>query len=470
MPLPQPPQQLSMIGQGKLGCPIAAALATRGFVVTGVDTDAHRVALINRHQPPIHEPGLVEILQQAGSRYHATTDLAQAVRSSQVTMILVPTPSGPEGEFVLDHVLAVCEQVGQALRRKTSYHLVVITSTVMPGSTAGPIRQCLEQASGRVVGQNLGLCYSPEFVAIGSVIRDFLHPDMLLIGQSDAYAGDLLEAIGRQAALTQPAVGRMNFVNAELAKLAVNTFVTTKITFANMLGSVCQNLSGADVDVVTQAIGMDSRIGRKYLKAAVGFGGPCFPRDNLALASLARATGGQSDLAQAVDAINRQQVTRLSDLICAQVQARYAHLDVTATLGVLGLSYKPETDVIEESQGLALVKELHWRGLTVLGYDPAANAHARAVLPPQVRLCDSLEQIVTQTDVLVLMTPWPCFKVLETLPQRLPRIVPRVILDPWRMLDPVALRKLDPSLIYVALGRGPAELMDAEEHRQTEAA
>ncbi|NJL32107.1 MAG: UDP-glucose/GDP-mannose dehydrogenase family protein, partial [Phycisphaerales bacterium] len=258
----------------------------------------------------------------------------------------------------------------------------------MPGSTQGPIRQTLERTSGRVVGQNLGLCYSPEFVAIGSVIRDFLRPDMLLIGQSDDYAGDLLEAIGRQAALTQPDVARMNFVNAELAKIAVNTFVTTKITFANMLGSVCQNLPGADVDVVTQAIGLDSRIGRKYLKAAVGYGGPCFPRDNIALATLAKNTGGHSDLAQAVDTANRQHVSQLADLVCGHVQTLLP--GGGATIAVLGLAYKPDTDVIDESQGIALVKELHWRGLPVIAHDPAAGPNARKLLPPTVPVIDSL--------------------------------------------------------------------------------
>lgn len=443
-----------MIGQGKLGCPIAAALATRGFVVTGVDNDAQRVALINQHQPPIHEPGLVELLQQAGSNFHATTDLESAIRQTQATMILVPTPSGSDGGFVLDSVLAVCEKVGSALRRKSSYHLVVITSTVMPGSTQGPIRQTLERASGRIVGQNLGLCYSPEFVAIGSVIRDFLRPDMLLIGQSDDYAGDLLEAIGRQAALTQPDVARMNFVNAELAKIAVNTFVTTKITFANMLGSVCQNLPGADVDLVTQAIGLDSRIGRKYLKAAVGYGGPCFPRDNIALATVARNTGGQSDLAQAVDTANRQHVSRLADLVCGHVQTLLP--GGGATIAVLGLAYKPDTDVIDESQGIALVKELHWRGLPVIAHDPAAGENARKVLPATVPVIDALEETTDRADVLVIVTPWASFKALQTL-ARPRRSLPRIIIDAWRMLDPRLLQSIDPTLTYLALGRGPAE-------------
>lgn len=456
-----------MIGQGKLGCPIAAALATRGFVVTGVDTDAQRVDLINQHQPPIHEPGLRELLHQASPNFHATTDLESAVRQTQATMILVPTPSGSDGGFVLDSVLAVCEKVGAALRTKSSYHLVVITSTVMPGSTQGPIRQCLEQSSGRTVGQNLGLCYSPEFVAIGSVIRDFLHPDMLLIGQSDDYAGDLLEAIGRQAALTQPTLSRMNFVNAELAKIAVNTFVTTKITFANMLGSICQNLPGADVDVVTQAIGMDSRIGRKYLKAAVGYGGPCFPRDNIALAALAKATGGNSDLAQAVDASNRQHAVRLADMVCAQVQNLLPGCG--ATVAVLGLSYKPDTDVIDESQGIALVKELHWRGLHVIAHDPAACGNARQVLPPSVPAIESLEEAVHRSDVLVIVTPWASFNAIETM-DRPRRSLPRIIIDAWRMLDPRKLQQVDPTLTYIALGRGPVSATSATQSLSVEAA
>ena len=163
----------------------------------------------------------------------------------------------------------------------------------------------LERHAGRQVGPSLGLCYNPEFIALGSVVRDMLRPDMILIGESDTTAGDILERLYDAACENRPAVQRMNFVNAELTKLAINTFVTTKISYANMLADICERLAGADVDVVTRAVGSDSRIGARYLKGAIGYGGPCFPRDNVAFSALARSLGAQAQLAETTDAINR---------------------------------------------------------------------------------------------------------------------------------------------------------------------
>ena len=238
-------ERLSVIGLGKLGAPIAAAMAHGGFEVVGVDTDAAKVTAIRRQLPPVIEPGLAEMLLKTQRRFTATTDLATAVQGSDATFVIVPTPSEADGRFSLRSVLTVCEKIGQALRRVTRRHLVVITSTVMPGDCGGVIRETLEHHSGKRVGDDLGLCYSPEFVALGSVIHDFLHPQLVLIGQSDPWAGDCLEYIALRVAKTTPHVERMTFVNAELAKLAVNTYVTTKITYANMLAEICQQLPGA---------------------------------------------------------------------------------------------------------------------------------------------------------------------------------------------------------------------------------
>ena len=232
--------------------------------------------------------------------------------------------------------------MGKALRNKTGYHMVVITSTVMPGTTGSEIKAALEAASGRKVGPDLGLCYNPEFIALGSVVRDMLHPDSILIGESDAKAGDMLQTIYLSMCENKPPVQRMNFVNAELTKISVNTYVTTKISYANMLADICDRLPGADVDVVTRALGADTRIGIKYLKGAMGYGGPCFPRDNVAFAALARKIGARADVAEATDRINNHQIDRLANLV-----AKFAKAGTRIAL--LGLSYKPQTPVVEES-------------------------------------------------------------------------------------------------------------------------
>lgn len=418
--------RLSMIGLGKLGAPIAAVMASRGFDVIGVDRSARVVEKINAGESPVFEPGMDEILARTQGRLTAAEDLIGAVRYSEVSFVLVPTPSLPDGRFSLQVVLPIMRQIGAALRDKPAYHTVVLVSTVMPGDTGGQVRQALEQTSGKTVGQDIGLCYSPEFVAIGSVIHDYLHPDMLLIGESDKRAGNVLEAIGRGVCLTQPKIARMNFVSAELAKIAVNTYVTTKITYANMLAELCHNLPGADVDVVTSAIGLDSRIGQRYLRGGVGYGGPCFPRDNQALVHLADAIGSQADLAVTVDQVNRAMVGRIG----AMVEERA--LQPSARIAVLGLSYKPESTVVEQSQGLMLAQWLQYAGWNVIGYDPQACGEAHHVAP-DLELTSDIEQ-AAKADVLVVMTPWQ--EVRELSPELLAREDGRpVVIDCWRCLD-----------------------------------
>src|SRR4029077_7787926 len=305
--------KVSVIGLGKLGSPMAACLAAKGLDVIGIDTDPRKVEAINQGRPPVHEPGLREMLAQAKGRLSAGTAMEDGVLSAEATFVVVATPSEPEGGFSLRYVEPVCAAIGRALAKRSGYHLVCLTSTVMPGVTGGPVRDILEENSGKRCGVDFGLCYSPEFIALGSVIRDFLNPDFLLIGESDPRSGALLESFYRVVCENNPAVARMNFINAEVTKLAVNTYITTKISFANMIARICEQLPKADVDVVTGALGLDQRIGGKYLKGAISYGGPCFPRDNLALGALAEQLGAPADLAQATHKFNQAQISWLAD-------------------------------------------------------------------------------------------------------------------------------------------------------------
>jgi UDPglucose 6-dehydrogenase len=279
---------ISVIGLGKLGSPVAASFAARGFRVIGVDLNKQKIDAINRGVPPVHEPGLKELMRESEGHLSATQNAETAVMDSEATFIVVDTPSEPGGGFSLRYVLATVEAIGKALHMKAGFHLVVLTSTVMPGSTGGKVRASLEHISGKICGEDFGLCYSPEFVALGSVIHDFYFPDFLLIGESHPRAGEMLADIYRRTCKNTPFVARMNFINAEITKLAVNTYITTKISYANMIARLCEKLPEADADVVTSALGLDTRIGPKYLKGAVSYGGPCFPRDNRALPVLQR--------------------------------------------------------------------------------------------------------------------------------------------------------------------------------------
>src|SRR3984957_8418170 len=410
----------SVIGLGKLGSPLAACLAARGVFVIGVDQDRRKVEAINQGQPPVHEPGLAEMLAQSEGRLTATADIEVAVRDTQITFIVGSTPSDPAGGFSLRYVEPVCQALGRALAKKSEYHLVCLTSTVMPGTTGGPVREMLEKASGKKMGVDFGLCYSPEFIALGSVIRDFLNPDMLLIGESDARAGDLLQALYAQVCENKPSLAR-----------------------------ICERLPGANVDVITSALGLDTRIGAKYLKGAVSYGGPCFPRDNLALVQLAQQLGVPPDLAQTVDRFNRLQGIWLADLVQHRLQ-QGTHKRAPGTVGILGLTYKAGTHVVEEAVGFLLTKELASRGVKVLAFDPAYGKVSPPAAIANVSFAATAIECISQSDLVVLATSWPEFSAIPG-GQWVRSGDPRTVIDCWRA---VKFLHDTPGVDYLGLGIG----------------
>ena len=434
---------ISVIGMGKLGAPLAACFAAKGFSVVAVDADPRKLDALRSGHAPVYEPGLEELIHANRERLRATESTEEAVAATSITFIVVPTPSEPGGGFSLRHVLPTCEAIGRALHAKKDFHLVCVTSTVMPDSTGNAIQHLLERVSGKKCGVGFGLCYSPEFIALGTVIRDFLNPDFILIGESDSRSGDILEQLYRKVCDNSPAVKRMNFVNAEIAKLSVNTYITTKISFANMLARICERIPGADAASVSAAIGLDSRIGRKYLNGAISYGGPCFPRDNLALAALARHVGTTADIAEATDRFNRSQVEWLAGL--AQQK-----LSTGGTIGILGLSYKPNTDVVDEAVGLSLARILAHRGVSVLAFDPAARAACLRAGSPLVRLATSAQECIAQSDVVIVTTPWQQF---AEIPAKLwaRSSPPRIVVDCWRALDHL---RATAGVHYICLGSG----------------
>jgi UDPglucose 6-dehydrogenase len=436
----------SVIGLGKLGAPLAAVLASKGHQVVGVDVNPDFVRLLGSGKAPVDEPGIQKLIEESAGRLSATADYESAVLDSEVSFVIVPTPSDSKGGFSNKYVLSAVNAIGQALRKKSAYHVVNVTSTVMPGSMGGEIKQALEAASGRRVGDTVGLCYNPEFVALGSVVRDMLYPDLILIGESDPRAGALLEGIYKGICANDPPIKRMNWVNAEITKISINTFVTTRISYANMLSDICERLPGADVDVVTAALGADSRIGKKYLKGALGYGGPCFPRDNVAFAQLARSLGARPDLAEATDRLNRHQIDRLA-------AAAIRLLEGGSRVGVLGLSYKPDTAVIEESQGVALASRLSQERREVYVHDPMALSAAVAVLQDKVVPMRSAEECIKAVDVLVITTAWPQYAEIPARAFSRPNTRLQV-LDCWRLLS---REKLADVVDIHYLGVGEAE-------------
>ncbi|MDD1662432.1 MAG: nucleotide sugar dehydrogenase, partial [Methanomicrobiales archaeon] len=416
---------VSIIGLGKLGASMAAAMASRGLRVIGVDVIPRSVELLNQGKPPVVETDLAEYITRHRKNLVATTDYRHAIRNSNLTFVIVPTPSDERGAFSIKYAISAFRSIGEALREKDGYHTVVLTSTVLPGSTRFGLLPVLEETSGKKCGEDFGLCYSPEFIALGSVIHDFLNPDFLLIGEFDRRSGDVLTGYYSRIMENDPPVKRMSIENAELAKISLNSYVTMKITFANMVSSLCERIPGGDVDVVTGALGLDRRIGRRYLTGGLGFGGPCFPRDNVALAFLARSLGVSHELLLATDHFNKnipgEAVKKLGTLIKPGM-----------TVGILGLSYKPLSCVVEESQGILLAEALAHHELKILGYDPLAREEVLKQRGVKIEMVDNLQACIDSSDVVFITTPDPAFKDLRKEDFQQGRN-PKVVVDFWRL-------------------------------------
>jgi UDPglucose 6-dehydrogenase len=387
---------------------VAAALAARGFEVVGVDIDERTVDLVARGIAPVLEPGIEDLYAAAHGRLRATADLPAAVAETDASILVVPTPSEPDGGYSLRYVLDAAEAIGSALRRKRSRHLVVLRSTVLPGDCEGRVVPALERASGLRCGPDFGLVYNPDFIALGSVIRDLFAPGLVLIGSPSAHDAARWCEVYTRFLDVAPPVETMSCANAELAKVALNSFVTMKITFANLLAQVCQRLPGGDVDAVTGALARDARIGAPYLRGGLGYGGPCFPRDNRALAHAAARLGVDFPLAAATDEANDSIAPQVADLVSSRVPPG-------ARVAVLGLAYKPGTPVVEASQALALARILAERGLSVVAYDPQASAEVDTALGPRVARAASAKECVAGSDAVVIATPWEEFREIVGL-------------------------------------------------------
>lgn len=386
---------IGVIGLGKLGLPLAALFAANGNSVVAYDKDKTLVKAISEGAFKSNEPGLEALLAMAKCNLRLTDSILQAVEGVDVVFLIVPTPSLDSGHFSNEFVLKAIREIGSSI--SVNQKIVIdVVSTVMPGSCDGVIREELERITNRFVGPDLGLCYNPEFIALGSVIKDMTYPDMHLIGESSTWAGDLVETALGSVVKKEVPVLRMNLLESELVKISVNNFVTMKISFANMLLQCAKGLGEIDIDVVTDAIGLDSRIGRKYLKAAAPYGGPCFPRDTRALGALYSDLGLDQSLSKATELINSQHI----DFICNQVLQKINQRDV---VGIAGLSYKIGTPVTEESPGLRIYLRLSELGIKVVFWDDEG-----AALPEKTEIQTGLytqNELVEKSDFVVVTRP-----------------------------------------------------------------
>lgn len=413
-------QKVSVFGLGKLGACIAATMAARGFETIGVDIDPEKVQRVNDGLPPVEEPLLAQTIQDGKARLRATTNPADAVQTD-VSFFIPPSPSLPDGSFSNEFLLRAMQQAARAVcAAGKKGHLFVCSSTTTPGAMDSVLIPMLEKETGWKCGVDFGVCYNPEFIALGNVVNGLLEPDMVLIGESDPQSGAALEELYKKYNRNEPRIARMSIVSAELTKISVNSYITMKISFTNQLRMIAERMPKADIHAILEAIGSDSRIGGKYLRAGVSYGGPCFPRDNRLLAFAAKQVGLTAPLAEASDQVNER--TKIDLLEKVKTLA-----DKGSTVAVLGLSYKPDTYITEESAGLFLAQKLQRDGYQVLAHDFAATS-ANSPSLFEFKLLKSPEELAYRDDVkvAVLCCPWPQYRNIKFDSNT-------IVITPWKI-------------------------------------
>jgi UDPglucose 6-dehydrogenase len=415
---------VAIIGTGYVGTVTGTCFAELGHNVICVDVDAAKVDQINAGIPPIHEPGLPALLKAyVGKRLRATDDYNDAIPNSEVTFICVGTPSGDDGRIDLSIVRSASKSIGKALaeRDADTYHVVVVKSTVVPGTTDEVVAPLIRATGGNVDTGIVGIAMNPEFLREGKAVYDFMNPDKIVIG-GDMRAADTVAGLYENISCE---ITRTDIKTAEMIKYANNSFLATKISFANEIGNICKKL-GIDVYEVMSAIGKDSRIEGQFLNAGAGFGGSCFPKDVKALIRRAGELGYDPLLLNAVIRINEEQPMRMVELLANRIG------DIrNRRIAVLGLAFKNETDDIRESRSIPVIKELLNQGATVAAYDPLASKNMREVFS-DILYCDSARDALDGADACMIMTEWDEFRSLD---QEFDAMRDVVVIDGRRMVS-----------------------------------
>ena len=412
---------IAIIGSGYVGLVTAVCFAKQGHNVICVDVDEKRVEAINNKESPIFEPDLKEYLEETTIK--ATTNLDYAMENSDVCFICVPTPSNEDGSIKLDHVKTVSKAIGERLSKK-DYYVVVVKSTVVPGTSEETVIPILEKESGKKIGDEFGVCMNPEFLREGHAIHDFENPDRIVIGEFDKRSGDVLNEL--YSVYNKPII-RTNLKIAELSKYASNALLATKITFANEIGNVCKKL-GIDVYDVMKIVSMDSRISPKFLNAGIGFGGSCFPKDVAALAAKSKEFGHEAKILNQVINSNKEQRMKIIELLESKIDS----LD-GKKIAVLGLSFKPDTDDIRDAPSVDIIKKLQEMGAKISAYDPQAMNNMKKIFG-DVEYNTNSQDTLKEADACLILTEWNEFKDLKDNDFSLMKN--RIIIEGRKVLNP----------------------------------
>jgi len=435
--------KISVMGTGYVGLVSGTCLAERGHQVTCIDIRSEVVQEINAGRPPIHEIGLDNLLRSARDKgmLSATTDAKTAILDSDVTLICVGTPT-VDGRMDMSQIVAAAKEIGSALASKRGYHVVAVKSTVLPGTTEGPVKAAIESHSGKKVGHGWGLCMNPEFLREGRAVEDFRVPDRIVVGATDSMTAEVF--LNVYADFTCPKLVTTPRT-AEMIKYVSNSLLATMISFSNEIGNMCSAVLGVDARLVWKGVHLDRRLTpingqvggaagvTEYLWHGLGFGGSCFPKDVAALRSFGRTVGEQTRMLDAVLDINADQPLRMVALLEKELNL------AGKTVAVLGLAFKPGTDDLRESPALPLVAELRKKGAKVLVHDPIAMPHAKK--RPEFRdvvFAEDWAEALRKSDACCLVTAWPEYRNIQ--PTNFQKLMTRaLVIDGRGVFEPAAM-------------------------------
>ena len=430
---------ISVIGTGYVGLVTGACFAEFGVDVTCVDIDSEKIGRLSAGEMPIYEPGLEQLVSKntQSGRLRFTTDLKQAVEQALVIFLAVGTPPKEDGSADLSFVEAAARSVAEHMNG----YKVIVTKSTVPIGTGEHLRKLIREQVGTRVG--FGIVSNPEFLREGAAINDFMRPDRVVLGSRDEEAIAIMRDLYRPLYLIEAPFVLTSLEAAELTKYAANAFLATKISFINEIANLCESI-GCDVHDVARAIGMDRRIGSKFLHPGPGFGGSCFPKDTQALAAVAREFGRDSMIVDAVIEVNRRQ----REAMIPKIEKLVGKME-GKTIAVLGLAFKPETNDMREAPAIDIIKGLLERGANVRAYDPVAMKEASEVLPELTYLADEYEA-VTDADALVFVTEWNQFRALDMRRIRDLMRSPKIA-DLRNIYEPADMRDL--GFEYTGVGR-----------------
>jgi UDPglucose 6-dehydrogenase len=440
---------VSIVGLGYVGLSTGVCLASRGIQVHGIDVDQAKLKSIREGKVPFEEEGLQALLKSAIKKglFLPESDFHEAIQSSEITFLTVGTPSQADGSIDLGYLRFACKELGLELKGKTAYHHVVVKSTAIPGTTQSVVRQELESSSRKTCGKDFGLASNPEFLREGSAVKDTMRPDAIVIGAVDKRTERALLSLYKGFYKKMPPVVSTTPANAELIKYAVNTFRATQLSFLNTFANLCSGIEGASVDEVAQGFNAITKADPRYLKAGLGYGGSCLPKDLRALVAYSRQAGVNPALLEATLSVNETQ-----PMVAIKMAKELVGTLDGKQFAVLGLAFKPNTDDVRESVAIRLVEGLLGEGARVAVYDPKAMGNAKRVLEDRVVYAKGALECIKGADCCVVATGWPEFaKVAPAEFKRLMR--DPVVVDGRRILDEGALRAK--GVRFATLGSGP---------------